>query len=178
VAVGVSFRLRRLKDSDGSWAELIAQWKELCTRYGEDFDDFNVGTISILQEVCQAQPPNPNQGAYGLVGPDGVYHGVCFLNLTLQKGYDGMVLRVLNLLLSPYYDFEDLDIEDYSEVLSAYFVNLIVCSNGELKSQHIKLHYRSPFDRQFFAVIAPHLSGVGQLATVESKGMWLSITKK
>lgn len=173
----LDLKLKRLSRVDGTWDELLTQWKQLCEQYGENFGDFNSGTISMLGDVCGEVPPNPNQGTFGLIGEDSKFHGICLLNLTLQKGYDGLVLRVLNFSLSPYYDFEDLQLEEYSSVLAAYFVNLVVCSNTQLKSKHIKIHYRSPYDRHFFASVAPHLSGVGQLATVETRGMWLSVTK-
>lgn len=174
----LEFSLQRLQYTDGTWAQLEAQWKQLCEKFGEDFAEYNVGTLRMLEDVCARQPQDINQGAYGLLDQTGRYHAVCFLNLTLQKGYDGLVLRVLNFLLSPHYDFEDLEIEDYSSVLAGYFVSLVECSNSVLQSRHLKIHYRSPYDRQFFAVIAPHLASVGRFAAVESRGMWLSITKK
>lgn len=169
--------LKRLAIADGSWPALTSAWADQCKQYHEDFTDYSSASVSMLGDVCGLDA-DPTSGTYGLIDSSDVVHAICFLNLTHQKGFMGKVLRVLNLVLSPYYDFEDLDLEDYSKILSHFFAALVACSNDVLVSQHIKLHYRSPYDRHFFAVIAPHISGVGQLATVESKGMWLSITKK
>ena len=169
---------KRLASDDGSWDALVAQWSALCDSYGESFAEFNSGTVSLLEVVCSEHPQPKKQGTFGLVGKDGTVHAVCFLNLAIQKGFDGPVLRVLNFLLSPFYDFEDLDIEDYTGVLAAFFVNVVKCSEAVLPSQHIKIHFRSQYDSHFFAGLGPHLSGVGPLATVESKGMWLSVTKR
>jgi hypothetical protein len=104
-------------------------------------------------------------------------HAACFLNNALLKGYTGKVLRVRHLILSPYYDFEDLEIEDYAGVLGSYLLALIECSEKELISKHLKIHYRSPYDRTFFATFAMAMRTTGRLPAIESKGMWLHLTK-
>lgn len=171
-----NFTLKRLEHSVSGFASLHEQWEGQCRKYGDSFNAIEAGLPPQNPNTPDETLPG-NQGTYGLVDSAGEYHGICFLNLTVQKPFDGKVLRALNFRLSPFYVYEDLEIEDYSKVLSGYFANLVLLSNTELASQHIKIQYSSPYDRQFFAVIAPYLSGVDDFVSVESKGMWLSITK-
>lgn len=112
-----------------------------------------------------------------MVDSDGRYHAACYLNSTMLKGFSGYVLRVRHLLLSPYYDFEDLSLDDYADILARFFTALVECSEGELLSPHIKIHYKSPYDRTFFAAFGMQLRASGRFQTVESKGMWLHLTR-
>ncbi|MEM1275211.1 MAG: hypothetical protein AAGH74_01670 [Pseudomonadota bacterium] len=168
----------RLEDSDGSLAEMVDQWKSSCESYDEDFDQYTHGSFSILKEECIKLSGNKSSGVYALKDESGTFHAVCFLNCALIKGYAEPVLRVRHLLLSPYYDFEDLPIEVYSETLAACFAQIIEISNADLAAPHVKIHYRSPYDRSFFAAFAAAIRHTNMFASVESKGMWLYISKE
>lgn len=171
-------KLVRLNKADGSWDALEAQWRDECVSLEEDYGTYAEAALSTLRDECDDGKIDPTSGVFGLKDENGKLHSACFLNTTPLKGYIGPVLRIRHTLLSPYYDFSDLSIDVYASVLAEYFMAIIAVSDNELKSQNIKLHYRSPYDRQIFAAVGITLRSTGVFQTVASKGMWLHLTKK
>ncbi len=170
-------KLIRLNKSDGTWDELNSQWSDQCNDYQEDFESYASASLSTLANECDEGDADLDTGVFALQDEGGVFHSACFLNCTFLKGYTGKVLRVRHLVLSPYYDFEDLELEDYAITLAHAFSAIFEISNGTLNSQHLKIHYRSPYDRTFFAAFALTMKNSSEFKSVESKGMWLHITK-
>lgn len=171
-----NLELVRVNKRDGSWAALEDQWRQQCENHGEDYDTYAEASLGTLHDECDDGQIDPASGVFALRDTAGGFHCACFLNSTLLKGFNGKVLRVRHLILSPHYDFADLSIERYSDILSSYFSQLIAVSKTTLPSDHIKLHYRSPYDRTFFATFALNMRGTGVIKNVESVGMWLHIT--
>lgn len=171
-----TLRLTRLDKNDGSWQSLEEQWRGECGTYGEDFDTYAEASLGTLKDECDAGAPDPNSGVFALTDDGGRRHAACFLNRAAIPNYTGKVLRVRHFVLSPYYDFEPLQIEAYSATLSHYFLALCACAEAELVSQHIKIHYRSPYDRTFFATFGINMRTSGRFTAVESVGMWLHLT--
>lgn len=170
-------KLVRLSKTDGTWENLENLWKEECENYEEDYDSYAQASLGTLRYECENGEGDNATGVYTLTDDTGKLHAACFLNSTLLKGYTGKVLRVRHFILSPYYDFEDLELDDYANILASFFVSLVEISDGELKSPHIKIHYRSPYDRTFFAAFGLTMRSTGRFRTVETKGMWLHLTK-
>ena len=170
-------KLVRLSKTDGTWENLENLWKEECENYEEDYDSYAQASLGTLRYECENGEGYNATGVYTLTDDTGKLHAACFLNSTLLKGYTGKVLRVRHFILSPYYDFEDLELDDYANILASFFVSLVEISDGELKSPHIKIHYRSPYDRTFFAAFGLTMRSTGRFRTVETKGMWLHLTK-
>lgn len=170
--------LVRLNKGDGSWEKLEVSWRSECDGYNENFEHYAQASVGTLRDECDEGEVDQSSGVFALQDQQERLHAACFLNSTQLPGYAvGRVLRVRHLVLSPYYDFEALDLEDYAGVLGSYFVALVDCSENVLKSQHIKIHYRSPYDRTFFAGFGMTMRSTGRFSTVESKGMWLHLTK-
>lgn len=161
------WKLRELEANAAGWAELEAQWREQCSAYDENFDDYYFASLNMLRAL----------GAFGLVDEDGAFHGIMSLDRVEQKGYTGTVLRALYFFIAPKYDFGELEIADYTNILTQYLVNVIDCSNNILVCDHIKIHYRSRSDAQFYEALAPHLNASSKFSSVTSRGMWLYIEK-
>jgi hypothetical protein len=170
-------KLSRLNRADGTWNQFEESWRTECAKYDEDFDTYAQASLNTLREECDDGVADRDSGVFALVDDDGRHHAACFLNRAAIPNYVGKVLRVRHFVLSPYYDFEALELEAYSETLSQYFFALFACSGDELVAPHIKIHYRSPYDRNFFAAFGINMRGTGHFQTVESKGMWLHLTK-
>lgn len=161
------WKLRELHANGAAWTDLEAQWRAQCDTYEEDFDDYYFASLGMLRA----------HGAFGLVDGDGAFHAVLSLDRVEQKGYAGPVLRALYFFIAPRYDFGELEISDYTNILTQYLVNVIECSNNILISDHIKVHYRSRADAQFYEALAPHLNASSKFSAVMSRGMWLYIEK-
>lgn len=170
-------KLRRLDKSDASWFGLRDQWKKQCHDYEEDFEQYASASLTTLENECDDGAPDDSSGVFGLVDENRIFHAACFLNAAHIKGWSGRVLRVRHLVLSPYYDFEDLELEDYATTLAHAFTQIVEVSESDLSSRHIKIHYRSPYDRTFFAAFALTMKSSSNFDSVESKGMWLHLSK-
>jgi len=108
---------------------------------------------------------------------DNHHQAVCQVNRALLPGYDGMVLRVRHLVLSPQLDFGDRDIADYGRILQELLQGILALSETDMPAPYIKLHFRSPADRQFFANLRTTLQRHGVFNEIEMRGAWLYITK-
>lgn len=170
-------KLIRLNKADGTWDALERQWSAECDMFNEDYVSYAMASVTTLREQCDDGEIDKDTGVFALQCDRSKIHAACFLNSTLLKGYDGKVLRVRHFVLSPYYDFAELDEDDYTEVLAHFWNALISCSDETIPCPHIKLHYRSPNDRQFFATLAMQLRIAGQRWKIDSKGMWLHLSK-
>lgn len=105
-------KLVRMNKSNGTWQRLESQWREQCTKYNEDFDVYAEASLGTLRDECDDGNPDGDTGVFSLLDQNGENHAVCFLNRAAIPGWAGVVLRVRHLVLSPYYDFEALEIED------------------------------------------------------------------
>ncbi len=169
--------LKRLQKNDGTWDRFRTQWQEQCGVYEEEFENYASASLGTLEDECGDGTENLDSGVFALADDSGTYHAACFLNSAHIKGFVGKVLRVRHLVLSPYYDFEDLALEQYATTLAHAFTSILKVSEKELDSKHIKIHYRSPYDRTFFAAFALTIKSSSGFESVESKGMWLHLTK-
>ncbi len=168
--------LRHLQKTDGSWDQLVRQWQDACVSFGEEFEDYACDALPVLEELIEEAPPADRARVVSLF-LDGHYQAVCQVNRTHLPGYDGMVLRVRHLVLSPRLDFGDRPLEDYERVLTELLDGILKLSETEMVAPHIKFHFRSPADRQFFKTLRDSLERRGVFRILEMRGAWLYITK-
>ncbi|UJQ95740.1 hypothetical protein [Mariluticola halotolerans] len=164
--------------SEGTSYDLLKKdWKKQCDDLDEDFETYSQIPFAVFDEIIAKD--KEGTGLFALVEGDR-YHAVCMLNHTYLPGYDGPVLRVRHILLSPQYDLGDTTIADYSRVLVSILSNVIIISisHEKLKANHIKFHTRSPADMQFFAAVGQTLDGSDLFASVQHRGAWLYITRQ
>lgn len=165
-----------LSVADGSWQSFRQAWADLCQQYDEEIDNFAPATMAELEKL--AAEGHFRAGVYALPNGEG-FDAVCQLNCVPLPGYDGPVLRVRFMTISPEFDLGDRTIIDYGRVLVALlFATIRVSDTGSMKARHVKLHLRSPADVQFFAAIGSGLADAGVFETVETHGSWLHISKK
>ena len=170
--------LRRLNKNDGSWTSLVDQWRSQCENYGDEFESYATAALSTLADECDDGTPAKNSGCFGVwADEERGYVAACFLTSSPLKGYVGNVLRVRHLTMAPYYDSEDLDLDVYTDLLTECFMQIIEASSTVLPSDHIKVHFQSPFDRNFFSSFASSLRHDGTFCKIDVKSMWLYISK-
>jgi hypothetical protein len=169
------FAFLRLTTADNSWEDFIEDWKRQCEVQGEDFSLYETGPIQVVRDLAEAQPQEEAR-VYGLKRGKH-FNAMCQVNRTFLPGYTGKVLRVRMMYLSPYYDYGDYPVEEYTEILISLFINIAELSYGEMESPHIKFHLRSPADRQFFAMLGAKLDKFSGFSSVALRGAWLYITK-
>lgn len=167
--------LVRLRIADGTWAEFEENWKLQCDGFGEDFEYYQTGPLSYVRDLAETE--QKCAAAYAMkVRTD--YAAMCQLNVGRLPHTMGVTLRVRMMYMSPYFDYGDYDISEYALTLSRLVNEVVKISNGEMGSDHIKFHLRSPADRQFFAMYGQILDESNLFESVKTAGTWLYITKK
>lgn len=167
--------LKRISAENQLWKTLWQSWDEQCNKFGEDFRDYANASLGAIEELAQ-QPQVKNAGVYGLVEGNEI-SCICQLNAAFLPKYTGKVLRLRHLTLSPDFDFaEDITTERYVDVLSHMFAGAVGVARDEMDCKHLKLHFRSPADREFFNQFQAYLQSHSSYNTVKMIGAWLYIT--
>ena len=168
--------LLRLSLADGNWGSLCQQWEDECIHYGESLDDYAPGAFPVLAQLASG-PQLSNAGVFAVANARG-FQAACQVNATLLPGYEGKVLRVRHIILSPRYDFDDMeDIKEYITVLVSIFGGAILLSYGKMPSEHVKFHLRSPVERQFGQMFTDALIEQGKFKKINMKGAWIYVSK-
>lgn len=166
--------LKRLSEKD--WATLVLDWEAECAHFEEDFGDYATASLPVLSDLaCSA--PRRDAAVYGLQ-KDGKLDVVCQANSSFLPGHVGKVLRIRHIVLSPRFDFaEDLQIEQYEETLVGVFAGVLSLAYGEMSSDHVKFHLKSPAERSFGQAFTDALKDHDAFTEVAMKGSWIYLSK-
>jgi len=167
----------RLLKENGTWQEFEADWRAQCDAIGEDFEFYAGSTIAVVGDLISSE--QKNAGVFGLK-IDGSYAAMCQINRAGLPKYDSPVLRTRFMTLAPDYDLTDKSSTEYGNVLVSLLfevVKLAITDDG-LGSKHIKFHLPSPQDVPFFSALGRHIKERDVFASIETRGMWLYITRK
>jgi len=170
-------KMIRLLKEDGTWDAFEADWRGQCDKLSEDFDSYAGSTFSIVRELVEER--KRNAGVFGLKIDD-KFAAMCQINKAGLPKYDSPVLRTRFMTLSPEYDLTNKTIAEYGDVLVELLMGVIELSviDEELHANHIKFHLRSPADIPFFAAIGRGIKEHDVFASIETRGMWLYITRQ
>ncbi|MFG1317699.1 hypothetical protein [Xanthobacter autotrophicus] len=165
--------LTRLCVADGSWEVFEADWSRQCAEFDETLDSFAPAHVPMLKAAATKEPKS---GAFALPFDD--HHAAaCQLNCTPLPGYDGPVLRLRFLTLSPRYDLGNTERETYREILVRLLQGVLDVSDTLWPARHVKFHLASPADKDFFEEVGKPLDASGVFENVGVKGSWLYISK-
>lgn len=164
----------RLSVGDNSWADLITDWKSQCVEVDEDFSSYGIATMEPISKFAEADADKE----WAIAIKDGNrFMAIACAIRTMQKPFNGWVLRIREVTVCPLLDYGNLDDNSYSDTLIAILNGAIKLSESELEAQHIKLHLRSPTDAVFFRAFGNTLDSKGVFAATEAHGAWLTISK-
>lgn len=160
-----------------TWDEFEADWRSQCSQLGEDFDFYAEATFAVVSDLIEKE--NAKAGVFGLK-IDGTYAAMCQVNKAGLPKYNSPVLRTRYMTLAPTYDFADKTTHEYGNVLVSLLFEVIKLAilDEALACQHVKFHLRSPQDVPFFSALGRHIRERDVFASVETRGMWLYITRK
>ncbi|NTG19987.1 hypothetical protein G6K93_05660 [Agrobacterium rhizogenes] len=169
--------LVRLLTSDGTWKAFAEDWEKQCEPYEEDFSHYAEATFSVVRDIIETEQGNAGVFALRIKGK---HVAMCQANRAMLPRYDGPVLRVRFITLSPELDLGDADLQEYGAILVSLLTQIIGLSllDDKLKSKYIKFHLRSPADRPFFSALGKGLHEANFFETVAMQGMWLYISHK
>lgn len=169
--------MHKLSLLDGTWDALVNDWGEICQSYNEDFDSYMTVSIPTLKQQCVECENEKWSGSYALTDDGGNHIAAAFLNAAHIKGFQGRVLRVRHLLMSPRYDFGEFDEDAYASTLAKIVTDIIMMSDGDMNCPNLKFHFRSPADLVIFRTFAEKLNELSRFSVVEMVGSWLHIKK-
>lgn len=161
--------------ADGSWHIFFENWRSQCERCNDDIENFSPEILKELRNLADLS--HKSAGVFTLL--EGSEH-LCVLqvNTAHLPGYDGAVLRVRLLTWCPLFDFGTMSIGEFGSALGDVFLGVMQLStSGKYRADHVKFHFRSPADREFFTNLKPGLEKIGGIKTVQIRGAWLYITK-
>ncbi len=169
--------MKLIRLGDEQYEILLQGWRLQCEASGEDFETFTQIPLSVFREITEKD--KDNTALFGLESDSG-FDAICMLNHAHIPGYDGPVLRVRHILLSPEFDLGDKQLTDYAKTIVSILVNVLYLSENDttMKANYVKFHARSPADIPFFSAIGQALDGTGEYASVHHKGSWLYITRR
>jgi hypothetical protein len=156
------------------FAQLEAQWKAECERLGESYDEYAAPSIDHARNISAEDPADKKYGIFALK-EDEEYVGILHANWARLPRTDGKTVRVLWVLLSPKFDFEDVKAHDVAKVTAQLILGALGLAKAEMASRNIKLHIGNMLDRQYVTGIAAGLTGQGVFASAEVRGNWLEI---
>ena len=162
--------------SKDDWNKLILQWEDECSHYGENYSDFATASLPVLEHLAYSAPLR-DASVYGLVQDD-KYQVVCQANSTFLPGYQGKVLRVRHIGLSPRFEFsETVDLQDYTTSLIGVFTGALEVAQQDMPADHIKFHLKSPAERAFGNAFTDALEDHDAFTSVAMKGSWIYLSK-
>ena len=168
------FTLRRI-DASG-WQNLALEWEKQSNSFGENFSDHASASMPVLEELASgAQLADAGVYSYDV---EGIPQAIAQCNATFLPGYTGKVLRVRHIVLAPRFELDDsLSLEDYGEVLVGIFGGSVLLSVGEMPTEHVKFHLRSPAEQMFGERFKTALLKSPVFTKVDMRGSWIYLSK-
>ena len=166
----------RISRADGTWDQLCQQWEQDCLSYNEDFSGFSPATLPVLQQLATGSLLT-NAAVYAVKRESG-YHAAFQANVCHRLRYDGLVLRVRHITLSPAYDYNmEVTTDNYVATRIHVFVGALLLSDGQMSARHIKFHLRSPAELQYVDLFQQALKDNSAFPLVETRGAWIHLSK-
>lgn len=158
------------------WAKIVLDWEAQSNFYSEDFSDHASASMPILEELALAAPLR-DAGVYSY-SPDGEVAAILQANVARLPDYDGKVLRIRHIVLSPKFELDDsIQLDDYGDALVGVFAGTILLSIEGMPAPHIKFHLRSPAERMFGEEFTKAMQTSEVFKNCAMKGSWIYLSK-
>lgn len=173
----MTYKLESCSADNNVWNRVKSCWREQCDEHGEEFELYARSSMSVLDEL--ATSPSKSAKVYVLsrkIGDELEPLVVFQANVTPLPGFDGKVLRIRHMILSPKCDYGDIGAEEYKNILVETFARATDLGKGELRAQHVKFHFKTPSDLYFFREMRPSLEKESEFKDVKAYGAWISFS--
>lgn len=158
------------------WSKVVLEWELQSGTYGENFSDHAVASMPVLKDLAIGAPYK-DAGVFAAVDDDEVA-ALMHVNTAFLPGYNGKVLRVRHIVLSPKFEFDEkIEVADYGAVLIKVFVGCVQLSFKEMPADHIKFHMKSPAERMFGQGFTDAMNEHEGFDQVAMKGSWIYLSK-
>lgn len=169
----MNFHLHSCSPENGLWKAVQKEWHQQCEDYEEDVDNYASASMPVLQALSET--PTRRAKVFVLLDEGHKPHAVFQANSARLPGFEGFVLRIRHLVLSPEYDYGKHEIEDYKTLLASCFGHACELARTSMQSDHVKFHFRTSADLYFFKAAYPSLLEEPAFKDVIMYGAWLSL---
>lgn len=173
----MDYKLESCSADNNVWNHVKSCWRNQCEDLDEDFDFYAQFSMSVLDDL--ALSPSKNAKVFVLYRESNEKKEPLVIfqaNSTHLPGFDGRVLRIRHMVMSPNYDYGDVNKEEYKEILAETFAQATALAGSELESKHVKFHFRTPSDLYFFREMRPSLEEEEEIKDVKAYGAWISFS--
>ncbi|MBS1080822.1 hypothetical protein [Gluconobacter kondonii] len=172
----MSFNLSACSSDNGLWKSVRHQWRQQCEDFDADSESYAQSAMGVLTEL--AEEPTRRAKVYVLRDENGIAHCVFQANSTALPHFDGLVLRIRHMILSPDYDYGQKNVTEYAQILTESFSHACALASTDMPSAHVKFHFRTPADLDFFRRARPTLQQDPAFTSVMMYGAWLALSLK
>jgi hypothetical protein len=164
--------LVRLTKADGTWGQVYSDWGQQCVEFGESIDDYATPTIDHALKIAGESQNDPKYGIYAFE-ENGQNHAILHLNQARLPSTSGTTLRAVWILLSPRYDFAEIDPLDLANIAAGIITGVVeLARSPDVVCQHMKVHIGNAFDRRVFTT-ATHILARAGVGVLQVRGNWL-----
>uniref|UniRef100_UPI004048C6FB hypothetical protein n=1 Tax=Yoonia sp. TaxID=2212373 RepID=UPI004048C6FB len=158
------------------WAKIVLEWEAESNLYSEDFLDHATASMPMLEDLANSAPLR-DAGVYSYKN-NGKATAILQANAARLPGYDGKVLRVRHIVLSPRFEFdEDIDMDAYASVLIGVFTGSMLLAEDEMIAPHLKFHMKSRAERTFGEQFTKAMQASKVFKNCDMKGSWIYLSK-
>lgn len=176
-----NFETHILAVADGSWDRFEQDWRNQCQKGDSEFDEYAPTSLRLFKGVVDGTgaslgPLNTSVIAALWDNDTEHYYLAALLNRAGLPGWDGRVLRVREMTVSPLIDCDMAAVAMYPDVIIGILNGVFHLAGTSLGADHIHMNLRSPADKAFFAAFGTAFGASGVATKVETKGSWLYVT--
>ena len=167
--------MRLVKVTPELFESIQSNWNEQCKKYDEVIEVYAAPSMAHAEKIV-------NDGANGqdysifAANIEGEHACILHVNRARLPGTSGVTQKVMWVLLSPHYDYEDVGPDEIARVATAVIYGAIELCKEEGRSDHVKIHIGNIADREFFSGVAFALKEARELREVEIRGKWLHMS--
>lgn len=176
----MEYSLKRLRQSDGSWAALTENWTRQCDETGDSFEFYAGDSLPVIEKYAKEEDGGSGlqrSWAVALYDDQSRPLVAALAHWHTAPGVEGHVLKIRQVTVCPLLDFGALSEETYADVLVALTWRVYRLSQDEMEATEIRFHLRSPADFVYFAAFGKNLDGSRVFQSVKHRGAWLHIVK-
>ena len=158
------------------WGRIVLDWEAQSNAFSENFADHAPASMAVLEELAQSAPLR-DAGVFSFSDGNEVL-AILQANSAFLPGYEGKVLRVRHIVLSPKFELdESIGIDDYAAALVGVFAGSIRLSVEQMPSSHVKFHLRSPAERMFGEQFTSVMQQSKFFKNTAMRGSWIYLSR-
>jgi hypothetical protein len=167
--------LVRMDVENKAFNDLVQQWSAVYANYAaDDFSNYSPPHMELAAKIQAENPPDKKYGVFA-IKKDDEFLALMHINCARLPKTDGITLRMLWLLLSPKYDYEEVSGAILATIATFMIVGAVQLATTDMPSQRIKIQLGNTIERSYFTGVAVALTATKVFKEAAVRGNWLEI---